>query len=170
MVRRRFEDYYRELFSTGGGRKWGRVLEYVPKVVNEDVNKELVREVEEDEIRNAMFQLGTFKAPGPDGFNGLFYQKFWEIVNKDVKEAIKSFFINGRMLKELNATKIVLIPKLKGPEKVTQFRPISLCNFVYKVISKIMVNRIQKRMEEIITKNKSAFLAGRQIQDNILVA
>ena len=110
------------------------------------------------------------KAPGPDGFNGLFYQKFWEVVNKDVKEAVKSFFINGRMLKELNATEIVLIPKVKGPEEVTQFRPISLCNFAYKVISKIMVNRMQERMGEIITENQSAFLAGRQIQDNILVA
>ena len=170
MVRGRFEDYYKELFCTRGGRRWGRVLEYVPKVVNEDVNKELVREVEEDEIKNAVFQLGTFKAPGPDGFNGLFYQKFWEVVNKDVKEAVKSFFINGRMLKELNATEIVLIPKVKGPEEVTQFRPISLCNFAYKVISKIMVNRMQERMGEIITENQSAFLAGRQIQDNILVA
>ena len=102
--------------------------------------------------------------------SGLFYQKFWEVVNKDVKEAVKSFFINGRMLKELNATEIVLIPKVKGPEEVTQFRPISLCNFAYKVISKIMVNRMQERMGEIITENQSAFLAGRQIQDNILVA
>ena len=170
MVRGRFEDYYKELFCTRGGRRWGRVLEYVPKVVNEDVNKELVREVEEDEIKNAVFQLGTFKAPGSDGFNGLFYQKFWEVVNKDVKEAVKSFFINGRMLKELNATEIVLIPKVKGPEEVTQFRPISLCNFAYKVISKIMVNRMQERMGEIITENQSAFLAGKQIQDNILVA
>lgn len=74
------------------------------------------------------------------------------------------------MLRELNRTSIVLVPKVKNPEEVSQFRPISCCNFGYKIISKVLVNKMQGYMGELITQEQSAFLKGRQIQDNILVA
>ena len=118
------------------------MLNYVPKLVNGEVNSWLVKEMEEKVIRKYVFQLGIYKAPGPDRFNGFFYQKYWDIVNKDMVEAVREFFKTGRMLKELNATKIVLILKVKGLKEVSQFSPISLCNFAYKVISKVLVNRL----------------------------
>ena len=74
------------------------------------------------------------------------------------------------MLKELNKAEIVLIPKVKEPETVTQYIPISLCNFMYKVISKVMVNRIKPFLGKIIIENQSAFVVGRQIHDNIVIA
>ena len=134
------------------------------------MNKRLMEEIREEEIEKTVFQLGTYKSPGPNGFNGFFYQKYWEIVRNDVIEAVKGFFRTGRMLRELNVIEIVLIPKVKGPKVVGQFRPISLCNFGYKIISKVMVNRLQYWMGWLITENQSAFVANRQIQDNILVA
>ena len=124
----------------------------------------------EEEIKTAVFELGAVKAPGPDGFNGIFYQKYWEIVKEGMVQAVKGFFHGGFMLRELNRTNIVLIPKVKAPEDLTQFRPISCCNFAYKIISKVLVNRLKPLMEELITQNQCAFVEKRQIQDNILVA
>ena len=83
-----------------------------------------------------MFQLGAFKALGLDGFSGVFYQKCWGIVKDDVVRTVVSFFEERHMNNEQNCTDVVLIPKLFGPEMVSQFRPISLCNFLYKVIFK----------------------------------
>ena len=98
------------------------------------------------------------------------FQKYWNIVRGEVIEPIKGFFRTLNMLRELNRTKNVLIPKVKVPETVAHFRPISLCNFVYKIISKIMVNKLKRYLGELISKNQSAFVAGRQIHDNILIA
>ena len=78
-------------------------------------------------------------------------------------KVVKSYFRNGRLLKELNMTDIVLIPKTKTPG-VTEFRPISLCNFAYKVISNVMVNRLKPWLGELIIENQREFVAiGRSI-------
>ena len=116
-----FNEYYKGLFRIERERGWGNILDYVPKLVSEDMNKWLMEEIGEKEIKKVVFQLGTYKSFGPDGFNGFFYQRYWDIVKKDVIEAMKGFFRNGRMLKELNAIEIVLIPKVKGPKVVGQF-------------------------------------------------
>ncbi|KAH1031969.1 hypothetical protein J1N35_044143 [Gossypium stocksii] len=117
-------------------------------------NKELITKVSEVEVKNDVFQLGGLKAPGSDGYCGIFYQKYWSIVKDDAVRCVQIFFQNGRMLREMNKTEVVLIPKVKGPELVTQFRPISLCNFCYKITARVMVNRI---IEE------------RLIQDNVVI-
>ena len=133
----RFGEFYRDLFKSNSQRSWGIVMDYVPQLVIEEVNKEVVKEINEKEIKVAIYQLGTYKAPGPNGFNGFFYQQYWEIVRKDVIEVVKGFFRSERMLRELNAVEIVLIPKVKGSKMVGQFKSISLCNCAYKVISKL---------------------------------
>ena len=68
--------------------------------------------------------------------NALFYKKFWHIVGNDVVNAMLDFLSNGVMLPDLNHTNIVLIPKVKNPEKMFEYRPISLCNVVYKLFLK----------------------------------
>ncbi|XVF47270.1 hypothetical protein PTKIN_Ptkin03bG0096000 [Pterospermum kingtungense] len=83
------------------------------------------------------------------------------VVSRGVIEVVQSFFHSGRLLRELNMTDIVLIPKVKRPEDVSQFRPISCCNFAYKIISKVMVNRLKPFMGELITENQSAFMEKR---------
>jgi hypothetical protein len=80
-----------------------------------------------------MFILKNNKAPGPDGFNAGFFKRMWHIVEEDVINTISSFFQTRRMLKEMNATSISLIPKVANPTRFIDFRPISCCNTVYKL-------------------------------------
>lgn len=100
----------------------------------------------------------------------IFFQQFWNIVKGDLIAAISSFFHSGNLLKSINETVITLIPKVDAPILVSQFRPISLCNVIYRVISKILVNRLKPFLKYCISSNQSAFIPGRQILDNEVIA
>lgn len=164
------QSYYTNLFQASGGRDYSEALMGVEAKISEDVNRMLIREVNIAEIKLAIKQLGSLKAPGPDGFPGFFYHNYWNIVGEKVCEAIKHFFSNGFLLKELNLTNLVLIPKVQAPESLTQYRPISLCNFTVKIITKILANRLKGILNELISPNQSAFVPSRMIQDNIIIA
>ena len=100
----------------------------------------------------------------------LFYQHFWPTVKSIVIQTVLTFLNNGIAPPKFHDTHIVLIPKIKNPEKVTDYRPISLCNVAYKIASKVVANRLKVVMQDIIGENQSAFVAERLITDNILVA
>lgn len=110
------------------------------------------------------------KALGPDGLNGMFYQKHWDVVKGDVCLAVINFFQHGVLPLEVNETVVTLIPKIPIPESINHLRPISCCNFIYKVISKIVVLRLKGFMNDLISPNQSAFVGGQLIQDNLLIA
>ena len=101
-----------------------------------------------DEIKKVEFGMKALKAPGPDGFPALFYKHHWDIVGDQLVFAVQSFFLNGWLLKDFNKTFISLIPKNKGAHNFNHFRPISLCNVSYKVISKIIVNRLRPLLDK----------------------
>ncbi|XP_013624393.1 PREDICTED: uncharacterized protein LOC106330483 [Brassica oleracea var. oleracea] len=124
----------------------------------------------DDEITRTLFSLPKDKCSGPDGYNVEFMRASWSIVGKDVCEPIKEFFRNGRLLKDLNCTAIVLIPKNLEASALGDYRPISCCNMVYKLISKIIANRIKPILKECISKNQAAFLKGRSLGENVLLA
>ncbi|XP_074288629.1 uncharacterized protein LOC141613783 [Silene latifolia] len=126
-------------------------------------------EVSANEIRKAMFDIGGNKAPGPDGFNSQFYKDTWEITRESVIKAMKDFFTSGKLLKQVNATLITLIPEVELPQDVTQFRPIACCNSIYKCISKVLCNRLSIILPDIISPSQSAFVKGRDIVENILI-
>ncbi|GKD81131.1 RNA-directed DNA polymerase, eukaryota, reverse transcriptase zinc-binding domain protein, partial [Tanacetum coccineum] len=130
----------------------------------------MVRTISEYEIKNAMFDIEDSKAPGPDGYTARFYKSAWSIIGKEVCQAVKEFFLNGKLLGEVNATLISLVPKIPTPDKVSDFRPIACCNVLYKCISKILTSRIKGVLGNLVGENQSAFIEGRQITDNILLS
>ena len=140
------------------------------KKVSIEMQQTLSNEYTADEIKAALFQMGPTKAPRPDGMNALFYQKFWHIVGDNVVSAVLEFLNTGYMPLALNHTFIVLIPKIKNPVKVSDFRPISLCNVIYKIIAKVVANRLKQILPHIISPTQSVFVPRRLITDNVLVA
>nr|GEU28765.1 hypothetical protein [Tanacetum cinerariifolium] len=139
------------------------------KRVSNTSNANMIRGVINAEIRKAMFDIRDIKSPCPDGYTSTFFKKGWDIVGEDVCRVVCDFFTNGKLLKEVNHTFLALIPKVATPTHVTNFRPISCCNVLYKCISKILTNRIIEGIKEVVSENQSAFVPGRRISDNILL-
>ena len=110
------------------------------------------------------------KAPGLDGMSAIFFQNYWGIVGNDVICMILNVLNSNMSMVEINKTNITLVPKIKNPIKMTDFRPLSLCNVVYKLISKVLINRLKVILPQTISENPSAFLSGRLITNNVLVA
>jgi hypothetical protein len=165
-----FVEYFRNLYTSQGLDRVLECLENVEPRVTADMNRLLLLPFVEDEVRNALFQMHPLKSPGPDGYNAGFYQKAWHITSKEVCIAVLHFLNGGEFDRDINSTHIVLIPKVSSPSKVTEFRPISLCNVIYKLIAKILANRLKKVLPFVISSEQSAFIPGRLITDNILVA
>lgn len=140
-----------------------------PPVISVNENSNLTCHVSNKEIINSMNQLGSHKAPGPDRLQGFFFTKYWEHVGPSVVKLIKDFFINGQMNHRLNKTYIALIPKKVCPNTIKEYRPISLCNFVMKIITKIIANRLRPLLEKIISPNQHAFVSGRSIFDSTVI-
>ncbi|XP_074305781.1 uncharacterized protein LOC141641002 [Silene latifolia] len=138
-------------------------------VVNLDQRNILTAEVTSSEIKEALDTIPPNKAPGPDGFTSQFFKDAYEVVGNDLIEAVQEFFNSGKMLKQVNATTLTLIPKKVRPESVADFRPIACCNVIYKVISKVICNRLARVLPSIVSENQSAFIKGRDIVDNILI-
>ena len=114
--------------------------------------------------------MAPLKARGPDGMPLLFYQHFWSTMQYDFTSTILSWLNSGILPQPINHTFITLIPKKKNPEHASEFRPISLCNVLYKIFSKVLANRLKRILPKIITEHQSAFTKSRLIFDNILVA
>ncbi|XP_074266574.1 uncharacterized protein LOC141589850 [Silene latifolia] len=138
--------------------------------VNDEMNRVLRQPYREEEVLEALNQMHPLKAPGPDGMNCLFYQTYWHIVGPVVTSTVLGILDGAPMPDEVNHTHIVLIREKKAPDKVCDFRPISLCNVIYKLVSKILANRLSFFLAEIVSVNQSAFTPGRLISDNVLIA
>ncbi|CAL1384096.1 unnamed protein product [Linum trigynum] len=142
------------------------ILEDFPKLVTDEMNFDLCKPPTEEEIKSAVFDLGQNKSPGPDGFAGLFFRKFWTKIKGDLCTEVIDFFSSSIMPEGWN---IALIPKVQSPESVCQFSLINCCNFRYKVISKIMTSRLKIWMSSLVLDTQTAFTGGRMIQDNIIL-
>ena len=114
--------------------------------------------------------MASLKAPEPDGMPPLFYQHYWNLIGDDISNTVLHYLNSATLPKHLNHTFITLISKKKNPEYASEFRPISLCNVLYKIFSKVLANRLKKILPNTITENQSAFTKSRLISDNILVA
>ncbi|KAH1057168.1 hypothetical protein J1N35_035233 [Gossypium stocksii] len=114
--------------------------------------------------------MAPLKAPRSDGSHVFFFQNQWDNIGEVVCAWVKDIF-NGRPInQELNNTLIVLISKVAQPEEISQFRPISLCNILYKLVMKIIANRLKIVFPKIISQEQASLIAGRNITDNIIIA
>ena len=163
-------NYFESIFSSGGCDRMDECLNKVPHKVTLDMLEVLSSEYSAEEVKAALFQMGPTKAPRHDGMNALFYQKFWHIVGDDVTAVVLDFLNSSKMLPEINYTHIVLIPKIKSLERISDYRPISLCNVIYKIISKVLANRLKLIFLMVISPIQIAFVPGHLITNNVLVA
>ena len=163
-------NYYQQLFTSSNPSMIEAIVEQIPCSINDEMNEELLADFTREEVVVALKQMEPLKAPGPDGLSLLFFQHYWHAVEDDVTEAVLSFLFTGVIPPSINRTFISLIPKVKGPTKVSEFRPISLCNIIYKFVSKVVANRIKGLLPLIISDTRSAFQSDKAISDNILVA
>ena len=145
------------------------ILEGIPYSITQEMNAKLTKPVEESEIQSALFSMHPEKAPGQDGMFPLFFQRFWSTIKVDLVPTIQSFFSFGFMLKSVNHTVILLIPKILNPTCLKSYRPISLCSVMYKIISKIIANKLKSVLDKCISKTQSAFIPDRQILDNVIL-
>ncbi|XP_074293386.1 uncharacterized protein LOC141620407 [Silene latifolia] len=123
----------------------------------------------EEEIKNVILSIPDEKSPGPDGFTSKFFKTSWSTIKDDLCEAVTDFFNSGQLLKHVNSTNLTLIPKVDEPKNVKEFRPIACCNTLYKIISKLLCERIAELLPSIVNPAQSAFIKGRSILGNILI-
>ncbi|GJU35246.1 RNA-directed DNA polymerase, eukaryota [Tanacetum coccineum] len=163
-VKKEFFDHFSNRFSKPGERTATLHMEF-PNQIHDDQRNELECEVTNDEIKKAVWECGTDKAPGPDGFTFGFLRHFWYLVEMDVYDAVRYFFLNNDIPQGCNSSFIALIPKIPNANIVKDFRPISLIGRVYKIIAKILTNRLVGVLGGIVNEVQSAFIKDRQILD-----
>nr|GFC51306.1 cysteine-rich receptor-like protein kinase [Tanacetum cinerariifolium] len=127
--------------------------------------KQAWKEVIDKEVKRAVWDCGTDKSLGPDGFTFGFYRQFWLNIENDVFEVVSHFFTHADIPKGCNPSFIDLISKIPDANKVNDFRPISLIGSIYKIITKILANRLVRVSGDIVNEVQSAFIAERQILD-----
>jgi len=135
-----------------------------------EVSSSMIEAFNEEEIKEAVWHCEGMKSPGPDGFNFNFIKKSWRSLKSDFVAALECFHATGVILKGCNASFIALIPKVKDPCTLHQFRPISLVGAIYKVISKVLAGRIKKVLPALIDGSQSAFIEGRGLVDSVVMA
>ncbi|GAU38423.1 hypothetical protein TSUD_396030 [Trifolium subterraneum] len=122
------------------------------------------------EVKAVVFALNRDSAPGPDGFGALFFHHFWDIVSSDVINAVFEFFTSSWILPGFNSNIIALLPKTPDATSIDQYRPIAMANFKFKIISKILADRLASIMPSLISEEEMGFIHGRDIKDCLCIA
>lgn len=122
------------------------------------------------EIQKTLFRLNPNKAPGPDGLTSGFFKQSWEIIGSEVTQSITQFFTSAFLPTTANSTILSLVPKHPGASKITDYRPISCLNTIYKVISRLLVHRLKPILPSFTLPSQTAFVKGRLILENSVLA
>ncbi|XP_028109540.1 uncharacterized protein LOC114308198 [Camellia sinensis] len=140
-----------------------------PKFSNKD-NIALSKHITNQDVWEAIKSIKAFKAPGSNGIQSIFYHTHWDIVGPLVCKFIQTCFVNQYIPENFKDTLITLIPKVNNPESINHFRPISLCNVLYKTLTKVLVSRLRPLLSSNVGPFQSNFIHGRTTCDNIIIA
>ncbi|XP_062088874.1 uncharacterized protein LOC133795438 [Humulus lupulus] len=144
-------DYFQDLFRSSA-TSWEYTVQCINRSISLDQREVMIQPIEDEEVKKALFQMHPDKSPGPDGMTPDFYQKYWDVVGDDVVQLVHDFWDREAFEEGLTFTNIVLIPKKKQPLSMGDLRPISLCNVLYKVISKVLANRLKGVIDSVISE------------------
>ena len=163
--------YFQTIFSMENNCLQNTLVdETIPSLVSDVDNNMLLCVPSQDEIREAMFALNADGASGPDRFGGHFYQTYWDIVGTDVVHSVQEFFLGGELPPNINSNMIVLIPKTTRARSMGDYRPITLANFQFKIVIKIVADRLACITSRIISIEQHGFVHDRNISDCIILA
>ncbi|VFQ87964.1 unnamed protein product [Cuscuta campestris] len=162
--------YFQQLYSKKDSENTEDYLSHIPNLLTVDDNSLLTQLPNEKEVKDAIWNLDPLSAAGPDGFTGEFYKNCWDIIKEDVVKAVQEFFLGIPTPKSLNECSIIMIPKKDNPITFEDFRPICLSNFIAKVNTKVISQRLRDLLPKLISEEQGGFVKGRQIHDQILIA
>ena len=140
------------------------------QTITQQQNNMLVAPFSEEEVRLAIWDCGSDKSPGPDGFNFKFIKMFWPLIKPDVLRFLDEFYVNSVFPKGCNASFLALIPKVADPQYLNDYRPISLIGCMYKIVAKLLAKRLKRVLPSIINEAQSAFIEGRHLLQSVLIA
>jgi hypothetical protein len=164
--------YYKDLLSEppeDRAEAIRRVTTNILTLITQEQNEALMTPISQAEVDQAIQELPTGKAPGPDGFTTDFFHSCWPMLREEVWQLVEESRSSGKVLPALNATFLTLIPKEERVTNPKNFRPIALCNVIYKIISKVIALRLKPILPFIISKEQSGYIEGRQIMDNVIL-
>eukprot|EP00253_Pinus_taeda_P022984 PITA_22984 len=146
-----------------------KILQQIPKLITDEHNLLLLQPILLHEVDNAVKHLKAGKAPGPDGFTSDFFHHFWDLIQIEVWQLVEESRALRWMYPRLNATFLALIPKIEEANTPDKYRPIALCNIIYKIVSKVIATRLKPLLPLIISPEKSGYVEGHQISDGIIL-
>jgi len=142
----------------------------VPALITQEQNAALLRPITIEEVDQALEDTPKCKAPGPDDFTSDFFHYCWPMIRTEVWEILEDSRATGQVLQALNATFLTLVPKEGQAHRLEQYKPIALCNVVYKLLTKVIARRLKPLLPAIIPPEQSGYVEGRQIMDSVILA
>ncbi|KAL9662278.1 hypothetical protein QQ045_027111 [Rhodiola kirilowii] len=162
--------YFQDLFGSFPANSDPEVEFNRSSAISDEQNSKIIKMPDEDEVRLAVTGMNPSSSPGPDGFTGKFFCSCWRIVKDDLMEAVRGFFVGIQIPKLISSAHIIPLPKIKNAVSFDKVRPISLCNFIHKIFSKILNDRLKVYLPKLISNEQSGFVEGRSIHESIGLA
>jgi hypothetical protein len=155
-------EYFKSIFCGDNSCTANNMIQNcIPSLVSLEDNRLLTSIPSADEVKSAVFTMNGDGAPGPDGFSGFFYQTFWDIIGFNVIYSVQSFFLTGKLPRNINSNMLILIPKSPEVDRIENFRPIALANFQFKIVTKILADRLATVASTIVSPQQRGFIPGR---------
>ncbi|XP_045802493.1 uncharacterized protein LOC123896099 [Trifolium pratense] len=164
-------NFYKELFASNNNCAPTDIIERtIPHLITVADNDMMTKIPSFEEVKQAVFNMDGSSSPGPNGFGGCFFQNYWDIVGSDVVASVTQFFSHGWILPNLNSSHVALVPKFPGADTIENFRPIAVANFQFKIITKILADRLAVIAPKIVSEHQRGFVQGRHIYECICIA